>query len=90
MKREAQILRKPTEEENNCRMSNLETTEVNDCCWNMNYQDEAITVNEQEKDTFLKVNKFAFFIFELFSLLRENSTEISPFWWYLSSKSVYL
>ena len=58
MKREAQILRKPTEEENNCRMSNLETTEVNDCCWNMNYQDEAITVNEQEKDTFLKVNRF--------------------------------
>ena len=38
------------------------------------------------KETNLPVLTLNYFL----CLLRENSTEMSPFWWYLSSKSVYL
>lgn len=38
------------------------------------------------KETHLPFFSLNYFL----SLLRENSIEISPFWWYLSSKSVYL
>ena len=38
------------------------------------------------KETNLPVLSLNYFL----SLLRENGTEMSPFWWYLSSKSVYL